>query len=181
MLLDKRFKQNIRDTAGNDKILALENNVAAVFLEGYAAATDFVRMGLSPAHEHLDYIRAMMIEEEAVTEVECLDSFHVIISKSDVRCVEVLHHALFVSALRNDYHSALIEVCKRHLRNAETVLFGYFTKNRIGEESVATFGERSPRHDVCAIFLHDFLCLGLLVEHVCLHLIDSGNNLYIVL
>lgn len=41
------------DTAGNDKILALENNVAAVCLEGCAAATDLCSDGC--------YLRSMNI------------------------------------------------------------------------------------------------------------------------
>ena len=49
-------------------------------------------------------------------------------------------------------------------------------QHRIGKEMIATLGKRPPRHELRPERLHHFPQLLLLVEHMCLDLIDGGNN-----
>ena len=51
--------------------------------------------------------------------------------------------------------------------------------HRIGEEVVASLGQWSPRHYLCAGFFHIFLSLDLLVEHVGFNLIDHRGDLHV--
>lgn len=79
----------------------------------------------------------------------------------------------------NDNHAALDKPAQGDLGYALAVFTADFGQQRIRKETVASFGERSPRHDARTELLHDPLRLDLLVENMRLYLIHGRNDLHI--
>ena len=73
--------------------------------------------------------------------------------------------------------TALEKVAQGGLCRALVILGADGNQCFVAEEVVASLGERSPRHDVRAVLLHNLLRFYLLVEYVRLHLIDHRGNL----
>ena len=121
----------------------------------------------------------MMVEEEALPGVESTDRLHILIAEREVKDVEILLHALFVGALRDDYDVILQEVAKADLGNTLTIPGPYGGEDRVGEESVAAFCHRAPCHVGAAEFLLEASELLLLIEDMGLHLVDHRRYLHI--
>ena len=79
----------------------------------------------------------------------------------------------------DDDDTALDEPTQGDLRHAFAVFVTDSGKSRIREKTVASLCQRSPGHDACAELLHDFLRFNLLVEDMCLDLVDCRNNLHV--
>lgn len=122
-----------------------------------------------PSHEHLGHFGVVVVEEEALACVKCLDTCHIVGGELEIEDVEVLGHAFFVCRFGNDDHPTLQQPAQSHLRNALPLLLANFAKQLVGEETVAAFGQRSPRHNSAVKFVHIFLALHLLVKHVRFH------------
>ena len=79
---------------------------------------------------------------------------------------------------RNNDNAALRIPAESHLSGAFSVLFPDFRQNRVGEDSVVPFRERSPGLRLYAVFLHQSQSVFLLEERMKLYLIDCRDNLY---
>ena len=126
---------------------------------------------LSEARQPLYRLGGIVREEQAFALVQLADGRHVFGGKEEVEYIEVLLHALFVRGLRDDYHVALDEEAQGGLCHGLAVFLADDFQHGIGEEVVAPFSEWSPRHDLRAVLLHDFLRPALLVEHMRFHLV----------
>ena len=83
-----------------------------------------------------------------------------------------------LSSVKSNTDDATLEkVAQGGLCRALVILGADGNQCFVAEEVVASLGERSPRHDVRAVLLHNLLRFYLLVEYVRLHLIDHRGNL----
>ena len=146
-------------------------------LELGSGASDVV--DVAPAHEHFGHFGGMVVEEQAFTRVKSGDGSHILVGEGEIEAVKVLTHALYFHRLGNDDHSALCEPAQSHLGHALAIFGTDGRKHRILKEIIAAFGQRSPCHGARTELLHILHCLGLLVELVCLHLIDGRHHLHI--
>ena len=118
-----------------------------------------------------------MREEQAVSQVQLADALHILVTQREVEHIEVLLHTLLADGLRDDNHAALDEVAQGGLCRTLVVFRTDGYQRFVAEEVVASLGKRSPRHNMCAVLLHNLLRLYLLVEHVGFHLIDHWRYL----
>ena len=108
----------------------------------------------------------MVVEEEAPARIERGDGGHILVGEREVEDVDILPHPFDMGRFGNDNYAALDKPAQGDLSYAFAVFAADSGQQRIRKETVATFGERSPRHDARTELLHDFLRLGLLVEYV---------------
>lgn len=85
-----------------------------------------------------------MVEEKAFAGIERCDSGHIFIGKCEIKNVDVLLHPFDVGGLGDDDDTPLYQPAKRNLSDTFAVFATDFSKHRIGEEVVSSFGERSP-------------------------------------
>ena len=130
-----------------------------------------------PPYKHLHHFGVVVVEEEALAGVEGCDGLHIVVAEREVEDVEVLGHALDVDRLRYDDDAPLNQPAECHLGHALAVLMADGLEHGVGEEAVASFGKRPPRHDAAAESVHVLAGFGLLVEYVGLDLIHHRRNL----
>ena len=134
---------------------------------------------LPPSHKHTCRFRIVVVKEKAFACVKRGDSRHILVGEREVENLDVLSHPFDVCRFGNNYHATLDEPAQGYLCHALAVFHADFSQLHIGKKTVATLCEWSPRHDVRAEFLHDFLRFSLLVEHMGFYLIDSRNDLHV--
>ena len=92
---------------------------------------------------------------------------------------QILFHSLLVNGLRDDDYIVLQQPAQGYLCSSLSVLLANLGEGRVGEQSVLTFCQWSPRHEPCTKLIHEFSGLVLLVEHVRLHLVHHWCNLHV--
>jgi hypothetical protein len=121
----------------------------------------------------------VVVEEEAPARIERGDDCHILLGEREIEDIDILPHPFDVGRFGNDNYAALDKPTQGDLGYAFAVFLSDLGQQRIREKTVATLGERPPRHDLRAELLHDPLRLDLLVEHMRFHLIDRRNDLHV--
>ena len=121
----------------------------------------------------------MVVEEKTFSRIERSYGCHIFVGERKIKNVDILPHPFDVGRFGNDNHAALDKPAQSDLGYALAVFTADFGQQRIRKETVASFGERSPRHDARTELLHDPLRLDLLVENMRLYLIHGRNDLHI--
>lgn len=121
----------------------------------------------------------MVVEEQTPPRVKTAYFCHIFIRQGEIEDIDVLLHSLDVSRFRYYNHIALQQPAECDLCHAFTVFLTYGREYVIRKEIIATFGKRSPCHHVSAEFFHILLSLGLLVENMCLDLVNRRCNLHV--
>lgn len=96
----------------------------------------------------------------------------------EVKYIQVFFHAVLMRAFGNNHHTTLDEETESGLRDGLSVFPADSFQHGIREIIVASFGKRSSRHELCAVRLHHFLHLALLIEHMCFNLIYHRLDFY---
>lgn len=121
----------------------------------------------------------MVVEEKTFSRIERSYGCHIFVGERKIKNVDILPHSFDVGRFGNDNHAALDKPTQGNLSYAFAAFAADFAKQRICKETVASFGERPPRHDARIELFHDSLRFDLLVEHMRLYLIHGWNDLHI--
>ena len=121
----------------------------------------------------------MMVEEETIGGVERSNRLHVLSFKFEVEEIQILFHSFLVNGLRDDDHIALQQPAQGYLCSSLSVLLANLGEGRVGEQTVLTFCQWRPRHELGAKLLHEFPGIVLLVEYMRLHLVHHRRNLHV--
>jgi 3-methyladenine DNA glycosylase AlkD len=84
-----------------------------------------------------------------------------------------------VNGLRDYDYAALQQPAQGYLCSSLAVFLANLGEGRVGEQSVLTFCQWSPRHELGAKLIHELSSLVLLVEHMRLHLVHHRRNLHV--
>lgn len=133
----------------------------------------------SPLHKLLGGFSAMMVEEETMGGVELSNRLHVISIKFKVEEILILFHSLLMNGLRDDDYVVLQQPAQGYLCSSLAVFLANLGEGRVGEQTVLTFCQWRPRHELGAKLLHEFPGIVLLVEYMRLHLVHHRRNLHV--
>ena len=119
-----------------------------------------------------------MGEEQAFALVQPADGGHVLIGQGEVKDLEVLAHPILVGGLGYGHHVRLEQEAQGCLGCGLAVLLADLVQDGVVEEVIAALGEGAPALVLHAVFFHDLVGLGLLLEHMGLHLVDGRGHFY---
>ena len=100
--------------------------------------------------------RILMAQEKALSPVKPGDSLHILLGKSKIKDVEILHHPFPAGRLRNGDNSTLNQEPQGCLRRGLAVLLADALQYRIREKSIAAFRKRSPGFYSGTVLFHHF-------------------------
>ena len=95
-------------------------------------------------HKPLNSRRIIVGEEQAVSCIQRLDLFHLLIGQGEVKDIKVFFHTVLVCGLRDQHYIALKKETKRCLGNRLIVFFTDLFQYRIVEIVVLALCKRSP-------------------------------------
>ena len=133
--------------------------------------------GFAHVGEHFHRGWVVVGEEQALALVQLADGRHVLAAQGEVKHTDVLLHTLLVGGLGDHHHAGLEQEAQGGLGGGLVVLGADLGQHGVVEEVLPALGEGAPALMLYAVLLHDFMGLGLLLEHMGLHLVDRRNHL----
>lgn len=116
-----------------------------------------------------------MREELTGVGIQCLNAFHVVFFKLEVKNIEVFDHAFGTNGFGNDDSAKLVDVTQHDLTHGAFITAGDALKRRMREQIVLAFGKGSPGLRRRAELIQNRKSFMLLTEGIDLNLIDMGQ------
>ena len=98
-----------------------------------------------------------MVEEKALTDLQCGYQVHIRHVQIKIKYVEVLPHSFLTYGLWNHDDVSLCQPPENDLSNSLTVLFCNRYQDCVMKDIVLPLGERTPRFDLDVVFLEKLL------------------------
>jgi len=104
----------------------------------------------------LYHCRILVREKCTCCSVHLCNLFHIFISKSKIKNIEILNHSLFMNRFWNDDHTSLNLPAQHYLSSCFAIFFTDFFQYLVFKKTFSSFTKRSPCLQTDIVFICPF-------------------------